>query len=125
MTHWRPHKPFAKIALLALGLLLIPQGAKTADLQSQAAYSSNIPARLAMKESRVLNTTTANADSPAVLIAKTKKKPCFCRANGQRYQVGTLTCVRKKIARCIMVLNNPNWSLSNTPCPPTKNSPVS
>ncbi len=61
----------------------------------------------------------------AQAIESKSKIPCYCRANETRYPLGTLTCLQQKIARCVMVLNNPHWSISNVPCPPRDDTPLS
>lgn len=47
--------------------------------------------------------------------------PCTCRYFGQRYDIGDSVCLSqpegRKIAVCTMVINNPSWQVTNTPCP--------
>ncbi len=47
--------------------------------------------------------------------------PCTCRAEGRIFQLGETTCLRtpqgSRMARCIMVINNPSWDAGTTPCP--------
>lgn len=48
--------------------------------------------------------------------------PCTCRgSDGSSFQMGETICLRtvegSRIARCVMVENNPSWQPSATPCP--------
>ena len=48
--------------------------------------------------------------------------PCTCRgSDGASFQMGETICLRtaegSRIARCVMVENNPSWQPSATPCP--------
>lgn len=47
--------------------------------------------------------------------------PCTCRAEGRTFQLGEMTCLRtpqgSRMARCIMVINNPSWDAGTAPCP--------
>lgn len=47
--------------------------------------------------------------------------PCTCRAEGQVFQLGETACLRTpqgaRLARCVMVINNPSWEAGTTPCP--------
>lgn len=42
---------------------------------------------------------------------------CTCRANGQKYEMGQLLCIRGKLSRCTMNLNNPSWKTIADICP--------
>jgi hypothetical protein len=42
---------------------------------------------------------------------------CKCRANGQRYSQGQILCIRGRLARCEMFLNNPSWKPLADVCP--------
>jgi|GEM_PF-6882651 len=42
---------------------------------------------------------------------------CSCRADGAKFEVGVLRCVRGKLSRCIMFLNNPSWKVIDDQCP--------
>lgn len=49
---------------------------------------------------------------------------CTCRANGQKYEQGQILCIRGKLARCAMQLNNPTWKVLADSCPETRFTPV-
>ncbi|MDK9695174.1 MAG: hypothetical protein OEL76_02140 [Siculibacillus sp.] len=46
---------------------------------------------------------------------------CSCRAPGRRVELGGTACLPSpagpRLARCVMVLNNPSWQFLETPCP--------
>jgi hypothetical protein len=42
---------------------------------------------------------------------------CKCRYFGERYELGTLMCIRGKLSRCEMVLNNTSWKTIADYCP--------
>jgi hypothetical protein len=42
---------------------------------------------------------------------------CKCRFAGERYGLGTVMCIRGKLARCEMYLNNTNWKTIADVCP--------
>ena len=42
---------------------------------------------------------------------------CKCRANGQRYSQGQILCIRGKLSRCEMFINNPSWKVIADSCP--------
>jgi hypothetical protein len=51
-----------------------------------------------------------------------QQPPCTCRgSDGQQFQMGETICLRtaegSRIARCVMVINNPSWEPTATPCP--------
>ena len=55
--------------------------------------------------------------------------PCTCRgSDGSSFQMGETICLRtaegSRIARCVMVENNPSWLPSATPCPQALNPPM-
>jgi len=41
---------------------------------------------------------------------------CQCRYQGQRYNVGEFACIRAKMARCDMFLNNTTWTFLEDSC---------
>ncbi|MBD8894173.1 hypothetical protein [Roseibium litorale] len=47
--------------------------------------------------------------------------PCTCRYYDKRYDIGESVCLKqaegRKIAVCTMVINNPSWQVTDTPCP--------
>ena len=56
--------------------------------------------------------------------------PCTCRgSDGSSFQMGETICLRtaegSRIARCVMVENNPSWQPSATPCPQALQLPMS
>lgn len=42
---------------------------------------------------------------------------CTCRANGQKFEQGQILCIRGKLARCEMFLNNSSWKIISDICP--------
>ena len=42
---------------------------------------------------------------------------CKCRANGQQYSQGQILCIRGKLSRCEMFINNPSWKVITDSCP--------
>jgi hypothetical protein len=49
---------------------------------------------------------------------------CTCRAAGQNFQQGQITCIRGKLARCEMFLNNASWKTIADICPQASLSPL-
>ena len=48
---------------------------------------------------------------------------CKCRAYGQEYPQGQILCIRGKLARCGMNLNNSSWNVILNSCPQAELSP--
>ncbi len=44
-------------------------------------------------------------------------KNCKCRAGGENFEQGQVTCIRGKLARCEMFLNNSSWKVIAEICP--------
>ncbi len=42
---------------------------------------------------------------------------CTCRADGRNFSQGQIACIRGKLARCDMNLNNPTWKVIANTCP--------
>ena len=42
---------------------------------------------------------------------------CKCRAEGQQYSQGQILCIRGKLSRCEMFLNNTSWKVIADICP--------
>jgi len=42
---------------------------------------------------------------------------CTCRANGHDYEQGQILCIRGKLAKCDMNLNNSSWKIIAPTCP--------
>ena len=42
---------------------------------------------------------------------------CKCRYAGQKYDQGATVCMRGKVARCGMYLNNSSWKIVAEACP--------
>jgi hypothetical protein len=42
---------------------------------------------------------------------------CKCRADGQEYSQGQILCIRGKLSRCEMALNNTSWKVIADICP--------
>jgi hypothetical protein len=42
---------------------------------------------------------------------------CTCRANGLSYKQGEIICIRGKLAKCDMNLNNSSWMIIAPTCP--------
>ena len=51
--------------------------------------------------------------------------PCTCRSPQGEIELGGEACLRTpagpRQARCVLVLNNTSWALSETPCSPVPN----
>jgi len=45
---------------------------------------------------------------------------CTCRAFGKDYQQGQMACIRGKLARCGMALNNSSWKIVSDTCPESR-----
>jgi hypothetical protein len=56
----------------------------------------------------------------ATAAAQEAHKNCKCLANKQQYEQGQVACIRGKLARCEMVLNNPSWKVLADACPETR-----
>ncbi len=55
--------------------------------------------------------------------------PCTCRSGGQTFEMGATICLRtpegSRMARCVMVINNPSWEATGTSCPSAEIAPFS
>ncbi len=53
---------------------------------------------------------------------------CTCRYRGTDYHLGDAVCLNgpsgPRMATCDMVLNNTSWSMSETPCPTARMTPL-
>ncbi|MGI9414701.1 MAG: hypothetical protein ACR2PM_13590 [Hyphomicrobiales bacterium] len=57
------------------------------------------------------------ASGPAMADGASKNDPnCQCRFQGKRYNVGEYACIRSKMARCDMFLNNTTWTFLDDSC---------
>ena len=45
------------------------------------------------------------------------KADCICRSVGRTFHLGQEACIRGRVARCEMVLNNTSWRMTGVPCP--------
>lgn len=61
--------------------------------------------------------------APAPVVAGVDKK-CQCRFQGQRYELGEIACIRSKLARCDMFLNNTTWTFLSDSCGSVKLEPL-
>lgn len=60
---------------------------------------------------------TTGSFAPVFADGATKSDPkCLCRFQGQRYSVGEYVCIRSKLARCDMFLNNTTWTFLEDSC---------
>ncbi len=73
----------------------------------------------------------SSAISGEIKHAAAAPKPvvnCTCRYRGSNYHIGDEICLNSpsgpKMATCDMVLNNTSWSMSETPCPTAKITPL-
>ena len=73
----------------------------------------------------------SSAISGEIKHAAAAPKPvvnCTCRYQGSNYHIGDEICLNSpsgpKMATCDMVLNNTSWSISKTPCPTARMTPV-
>ena len=61
--------------------------------------------------------TLFGASAPSLADGATKSDPkCMCRFQGQRYNIGEYACIRSKMARCDMFLNNTTWTFLDDSC---------
>jgi len=42
---------------------------------------------------------------------------CTCRFAGQNYKEGSIMCIRGKLSKCDLVLNNTSWKIIADTCP--------
>ena len=42
---------------------------------------------------------------------------CKCRLYNLKLEVGTVTCIKGKLAQCLMFQNTPSWKYLNQTCP--------
>jgi hypothetical protein len=57
------------------------------------------------------------APAPVLADGANKGDPkCQCRYQGQRYNLGEFACIRSKLARCDMFLNNTTWTFLDDSC---------
>jgi hypothetical protein len=58
-----------------------------------------------------------------------EQPPCTCRAGGQSFEMGATICLRtpegSRMARCVMVINNPSWEPTDKSCPSAGIAPFS
>lgn len=47
-------------------------------------------------------------------------KNCVCKANGRDYHEGDIACIRGRLSRCEMFLNNTSWKKIADDCPEVK-----
>jgi hypothetical protein len=50
-------------------------------------------------------------------------KNCKCKANGRDYHEGDIACIRGRLSRCEMFLNNTSWKKIADDCPEVKLQP--
>jgi hypothetical protein len=50
-------------------------------------------------------------------VAAQAGKNCTCRAAGHSYEQGQVLCIRGRLARCDMFLNNTSWTFISERCP--------
>jgi hypothetical protein len=50
-------------------------------------------------------------------------KNCVCKANGRDYHEGDIACIRGRLSRCEMFLNNTSWKKIADDCPEVKLQP--
>lgn len=58
---------------------------------------------------------------------KQEEPPCTCRYYGEEFRLGETICMKgqegKRIAICVMVINNPSWEKTGAECPSAQLSP--
>ena len=54
--------------------------------------------------------------APLPVLADAGDPKCQCRYQGQRYNIGEFACIRSKMARCDMFLNNTTWTFLEDSC---------
>lgn len=60
----------------------------------------------------------------AVAVPAAAGKNCKCRAGGENFEQGQITCIRGKLARCEMFLNNSSWKVIAEICPQSSLPPL-
>ncbi|MGI9482249.1 MAG: hypothetical protein ACR2OR_07825 [Hyphomicrobiales bacterium] len=48
---------------------------------------------------------------------------CKCRYNGVKYALGEVTCIRGKLSKCELNLNNTSWKVLSDICPQARSRP--
>jgi hypothetical protein len=69
---------------------------------------------------RCLCKTIAPVMLGALLLAPTPAAAdpdCKCRLYDKKLEVGTITCIKGKLAQCLMFQNTPSWKYLNATCP--------
>lgn len=56
--------------------------------------------------------------------ATTAGPKCQCRFQGQRFNIGEFVCIRSKLARCDMFLNNTTWTFLDDSCGSVRLEPL-
>jgi hypothetical protein len=49
---------------------------------------------------------------------------CTCLANGKKFELEQVACIRGRLARCEMFLNNTSWNFIANSCPETRLAPM-
>src|SRR4051794_9290237 len=48
---------------------------------------------------------------------------CTRRANGRKFEIGEIVCVRGRLSQCRMNQNNPSWQPISDTCPQSRAAP--
>lgn len=58
-----------------------------------------------------------------VLVQPAAADPqCKCRLYNKKLEIGTITCIKGKLARCQMFENTPSWKYLSQSCPVSQNN---
>lgn len=103
---------WATLLLGAVFLIAVPSTAK-ADMPAAPSQSSG---------ASTTSTGTSNGNSLSGSQGRIQV-PCTCRYRGNDYQQGETACIRGRLARCDMVLNNTSWAMTEEICPAISQAP--
>ncbi|MCP5368914.1 MAG: hypothetical protein H6907_09675 [Hyphomicrobiales bacterium] len=89
-------------------------------LLSSLARRRRLPTAWGPAAALVLLAAAAVAAAP-LQATDPNRSDCMCRYFGHYYAQGDVVCMRgpagRRLARCEMMLNNPSWRVTATPCP--------
>ena len=101
------------VLLLGAAFLMVSPAAAKAEMTSAPSPLSASPPT---------STTAQNGKNAAGPHGRIEV-PCTCRYRGYDYQQGETVCIRGRIARCDMVLNNTSWAMTDEICPAISQGP--
>ena len=78
---------------------------------------ADMPAAPQQPAGRLHATPEPAADKGPIGTQGRIQVPCTCRYQGYDYQQGETVCIKGRLARCGMVLNNTSWAITEESCP--------